>query len=250
MVVVLLQILIAVFIVSLVSILGIFIFLKEKIMKKALFLLVSFAAGTFLGVVFLDLLPEALEEGFKETVPVFILLGILSFFVLEKFLCWHHHHTGHEHEEIHGFTYLNIIGDGIHNFLDGAIIAISFMNSTALGIASTIAVIAHEIPQEIGDFAILIYGGFSKAKALVYNFLTALTAIIGALAAYFYSGAVESSNTYIIAFVVGAFTYIASADLIPEIHKEKDLKKSLLQLILLALGIFLIWLVGILFEGH
>ncbi len=244
--IILLQILIAVIIVSLISILGIFIFMKEKIMKRALFLLVSFAAGTFLGVAFLDLLPEALEKGFTGSIPIFILLGILSFFVLEKFLYWHHHHTGEE--EVHGFTYLNIIGDGIHNFLDGAIIAISFMNSTALGIASTIAVIAHEIPQEIGDFAILIYGGFSKAKALVYNFLTALTAVIGALVTYFYSTAVESSNTYIIAFVVGAFTYIASTDLIPEIHKEKNLKKSFLQFVLMVLGIFLIFVIGNIFE--
>ena len=244
--IILLQILIAVIIVSLISILGIFIFLREKILNKILFFLVSFAAGTFLGVAFLDLLPEALEEGFKEAVPIFILLGILSFFVLEKFLYWHHHHTGKE--EVHGFTYLNIIGDGIHNFLDGAIIAISFLNSTALGIVATIAVIAHEIPQEIGDFAILIYGGFSKAKALVYNFLTALTAVIGSLATYFYSSAIESSNTYIIAFVIGAFTYIASTDLIPEIQKEKDLKKSLVQFVLLGLGIFLIWLIGEIFQ--
>lgn len=243
---VLLQILIAVLIVSLVSILGILIFLKKKTLNKILFYLVSFAAGTLLGAAFLDLLPEALEEGFKEAIPIFILLGILSFFVLEKFLYWHHHHTGEE--EVHSFTYLNIIGDGIHNFLDGAIIAISFMNSTALGIASTIAVIAHEIPQEIGDFAILIYGGFSKAKALVYNFLTALTAVIGALATYFYSNAIESSNTYVIAFVVGAFTYIASTDLIPEIQKEKDLKKSFLQFVLMIFGVLLIYIVGNIFE--
>ena len=242
--IIILQILIAVIIVSLISILGIFIFLKQKILNKILFFFVSFAAGTFLGVAFLDLLPEALEEGFNESVPIFILLGILSFFVLEKFLYWHHHHTGHEHEEVHGFTYLNIIGDGVHNFLDGAIIAISFMNSTALGIVSTIAVIAHEIPQEIGDFAILLYGGFSKAKALIYNFLTALTAVVGALVTYFYSSLIESSNTYIISFVIGAFIYIASTDLIPEIQKEKDLKKSFLQFILMVFGILLIFFIG------
>jgi len=246
MVVVLLQILIAVFIVSLVSILGIFIFLKEKIMKKALFLLVSFAAGTFLGVAFLDLLPEALEEGFKETIPIFILLGILSFFVLEKFLYWHHHHTG---EEVHSFTYLNIIGDGIHNFLDGAIIAISFLNSTSLGIAATIAVIAHEIPQEIADFSILIYGGFSRMKALVYNFLTALTAVIGALVTYFYSSAIESSNTYLISFVVGAFTYIASTDLIPEIHEESRGDNRFITTIIFVLGITAVFLFTQWFEG-
>ena len=246
--IVLLQILVAVFIVSLVSVLGILIFFREKTLNKILFYLVSFAAGTLLGAAFLDLLPEALEEGFRESVPVFILIGILSFFVLEKFLHWHHHHAGHEHEEVHGFTYLNIVGDAIHNFLDGAVIAISFMNSTALGIIATIAIIAHEIPQEIADFSILIYGGFSKAKALIYNFLTALTAVVGALAAYFYSNAINNSTIFLTSFAVGGFVYIASTDLIPEIQKEKDLKKSLVQLVLLALGILLIWIVGKLFQ--
>ena len=245
----LLQILIAVIAVSLVSVLGILIFFRKKTLNKILFFLVSFAAGTLLGAAFLDLLPEALEGGFKESVPVFILIGMLSFFILEKFLYWHHHHAGHEHEEVHGFTYLNIVGDGIHNFIDGALIAISFMNNTALGIVTTIAIIAHEIPQEIGDFAILIYGGFSKMKALVYNFLTALTAVIGALAAYFYSSAIESSSIFITSFAVGGFIYIASTDLIPEIHKEKDLKKSLVQLVLLAFGMFLIWFVGEVFQN-
>ena len=217
-------------------------------MNKILFFLVSFAAGTLLGVAFLDLLPEALEEGFKESVPIFILLGILSFFVLEKFLYWHHHHTGHEHEEVHGFTYLNIIGDGVHNFLDGAIIAISFMNNTALGIVTTIAIILHEIPQEIGDFAILIYGGFSRVKALIYNFLTALTAVVGALLAYFYSSLIQNSSTFLTAFAVGGFVYIASTDLIPEIQKEKELKKSFLQFVLMVLGVLLIYIVGNVFE--
>ena len=245
---VLIQIIISVLIVSLVSVLGILIFFREKTLNKILFFLVSFAAGTLLGAAFLDLLPEALKNGFKESVPVFILVGILSFFILEKFLYWHHHHTEHEHEEVHSFTYLNMIGDAIHNFLDGAVIAISFMNSTALGIVTTIAIIAHEIPQEIADFSILIYGGFSRAKALVYNFLTALTAVIGALAAYFYSGAIRDSTILLTSFAAGGFVYIASTDLIPEIHKEKDFKKSLVQLVLLALGIFLIWVVGELFQ--
>ncbi|MBI2659704.1 ZIP family metal transporter [Candidatus Woesearchaeota archaeon] len=247
--IVLIQILIAVLIVSLVSVLGILIFFREKTLNKILFFLVSFAAGTLLGAAFLDLLPEALQGGFKESVPIFILLGILSFFALEKFFYWHHHHTGHEHEEAHGFTYLNMIGDGIHNFLDGAVIAISFMNNTALGIITTIAIIAHEIPQEIADFSILIYGGFSKVKALVFNFLTALTAVLGALAAYFFSSAIENSSVFMTSLAAGGFIYIASTDLIPEIHKEKDFRKSLLQLALLALGILLIWIVGEIFHN-
>lgn len=244
----LIQILIAVFIVSLVSVLGILIFFREKILNKILFFLVSFAAGTLLGAAFLDLLPEALENGFSESVPLFILAGILFFFALEKFFYWHHHHTGHEHEEAHVFTYLNMIGDGIHNFLDGAVIAVSFMNNTTLGVIATIAVIAHEIPQEIADFSILIYGGFSRTKALVLNFLTALTAVLGALAAYFFSSAIENSSIFMTSLAAGGFIYIASTDLIPEIHKEKDFKKSLLQLVLLALGIGLIWLVGKIFR--
>ena len=242
-------ILTAITIVSLISIIGILIFINKKLMDKSLFFLVSFAAGTLLGAAFLDLLPETLENGFNTFIPIFILIGITSFFVLEKFLHWHHHHTEHQHKEVHAFTYLNLIGDGIHNFLDGAIIAVSFMSSTQLGIATTIAIIAHEIPQEIGDFGVLIYGGFSKMKALVFNFLSALTAIIGALVAYFYSSRFENSNLYLSAFAIGGFVYIAGTDLIPEIQKETDLKKSFIQLILMILGIFLIWAVGFIFHG-
>ena len=246
----LLLILSSVLIVSLVSVLGIFVFMRQKTLNRFLFFLVSFAAGTLLGAAFLDLLPEVLEGGFNESIPLLIITGILSFFILEKFLHWHHHHTEHEHEEVHAFTYLNVVGDGIHNFLDGAVIAISFMNSTALGIVTTIAIVAHEIPQEIADFSVLIYGGFSKMKALVYNFLTALTAFIGALVTYFFASFMENSHSYIVSFAIGGFVYIAGTDLIPEIHKEKDAKKSMLQLLMLALGIALIWLVGKVFEGH
>lgn len=245
---VLIQILISVLIVSLVSMLGILIFLKEKTLNRILFYLVSFAAGTLLGAAFFDLLPEALESSSKNAVPVSIMLGILSFFILEKFLSWHHHHT--EKEEVHSFAYMNIIGDGIHNLLDGAVIAVSFLNSTVIGISATIAIIAHEIPQEIGDFAVLLYGGFSKAKALVYNFLTALTAVVGALLAYFYSSSIEGFGSYMTAFAAGGFIYIASTDLIPEIQKEKGLRKSFLQFVLMMLGILLIWSVGKVFEGN
>jgi zinc and cadmium transporter len=238
----LINILIAVLIVSLVSILGILIFLRKKILNKILLLLVGFAAGSLLGAAFIDLLPEVVENGFSEITPIIILAGILFFFILEKFMHWHHHHT-HE-KETHSFTYLNIIGDAVHNFLDGAVIAVAFINSTALGIVTTIAIIAHEIPQEISDFAILIYGGFSKTKALVYNFITALTAVLGALVAFFYNDIIESSETVFLSLAIGFFIYIAATDLIPEIQKEKDIKKSSMQLLMLILGIFVIWFVG------
>ena len=245
--IVLLQILIAVLVVSLISFVGTFFLFNKQLLNKTLFFMVSFAAGALLGAAFLDLLPEALKSGFKNIVPIFILIGILSFFILEKFLYWHHHHTGKK--EIHPFTYLNLIGDGVHNLLDGAVIAISFLNSTSLGTVTTIAIIAHEIPQEIGDFAILIYGGFSKFKALIYNFLTALTAVAGALIAFFYSSYIQNSSTYLTALAAGGFIYIASTDLIPEIQKEKDLKKSFFQFLFLILGILLIWIASKIFKG-
>ena len=243
---VLIQISIAIFIVSIISLIG-NLFLFPKFLKKALFFMIAFSAGALLGAAFLDLLPEALGSGLKQNVPIFILIGMLSFFIIEKFLHWHHHHT--KGKEIHAFAYLDLIGDGVHNFTDGIIIAISFMSSTTLGIVTTIAVIAHEIPQEIGDFALLIYGGFSVAKANFFNFLTALTAFFGAFLAYFYSGYVQNSNVYMTAFSVGGFIYIASSDLIPEIHKEKNLKKSFFQFIFLVLGVLLIWLVSKIFEN-
>ena len=243
---ILFKILIAVLIVSIISLAGI-LFLMAKILKKALFYMVAFSAGALLGAAFFDLLPEAMGNGFNESVPVLMLIGILSFFVIEKFLHWHHHHT--EKKDVHSFTYMNILGDGVHNFTDGVIIAIAFLSSTAAGIATTIAIIAHEIPHEIGNFAILLYGGFSKSKAVFYNFLSALTAVLGALAAYFYSTKIQNVNLFIGAFAVGGLIYIATTDLIPEIHKETEIKKSAIQLTLMVVGILLIWIVSKMFEG-
>ena len=243
---ILFQILIAVFIVSAISLIGNFL-LVTKFLKKALFYMVAFSAGALLGAAFLDLLPEALESGLPQRVPLFIIIGILIFFIIEKFLHWHHHHT--EKKDIHTFTYLNIIGGSVHNFTDGVIIAISFISSPAIGIATTIAIVAHEIPHEVGNFAILIYGGFSRMKATVYNFLSALTAFFGATAAYFFSNKIENINFYIGALAIGGLVYIATTDLIPEIHKETDAKKTFVQFILMVFGIFLIWAAKRLFEG-
>ena len=243
---VLLQILIAVFIVSAISLIGNFL-LVTKFLKKTLFYMVAFSAGALLGAAFLDLLPEALASSLRQRVPLFIILGILIFFIIEKFLHWHHHHT--EENDIHTFTYLNIVGDGVHNFTDGVIIAIAFINSTAIGIATTIAIVAHEIPHEVGNFAILIYGGFSRMKATIYNFLSALTAFLGAMAAYFFSNKIENINFYIGAIAIGGLVYISTTDLIPEIHKETEIKKTFVQFVLMVLGIFLIWAAKRFFEG-
>ncbi len=240
----LINILISVIIVSLISLIGAFILLKKKNLNKLLSLMISFSAGTLLGAAFLDLLPEIIESKINRMLPYMILLGILTFFVLEKIIKWHHHHKG---SEIHSFTYLNLIGDSLHNFIDGAIIATSFIVSTQLGIVTSIAIFFHEIPQEIGDLSLLLYGGFSKTKALMFNFLTALTAIFGAIIAYLFSSYIASFAPYLTAFAIGVFIYIGAADLIPELHKENAVKKSITQFLFLIFGIILIAIVSSIF---
>jgi zinc and cadmium transporter len=234
----LILILVSTFLVSTISIIGIlFLVLRKKVLDKILLMLVSFASGSLLGGAFLHLIPEALSP-YDEIVFIVILVGILVFFLLEKSL-WKH---CHEKEcPVHPFAYLNLFGDGLHNFIDGMIIAASFLVSIPLGTAATIAVISHEVPQEIGDFGILVYGGLSKNKALFYNFLTAITAIAGAMFTYaFYE--VIPKMAYLLAFAAGSFIYIATTDLIPEMRKERKLTVSFAQFILLLAGIMLMWL--------
>jgi len=235
-------ILLSTFLVSLISLVGIFfITLKEQVFKKILLFLVSFASGTLLGAAFLHLIPESLFpdtlSAYNETAVIAILIGILVFFLLEKSL-WKHCHQ--RECPIHTFAYLNLLGDGIHNFIDGVVIAASFLVSIPLGAATTLAVIAHEIPQEIGDFGILVYGGLSKVRALSYNFLSAIIAIFGATIMYFFSPSLPSL-AYLLAFAAGGFIYMATTDLIPELHKETEPSKSAVQFFLLSLGITLMW---------
>ncbi len=231
----LVYILLAVTLVSLISLVGVIaLSLKKKLLKKMLFFFVSFATGTLMAAAFLDLLPEAIEYGVPN-IYLFPVLGIVSFFIIEKFIYWHHHHAGEK--DIHPFTYLNLVGDGVHNFIDGIVIAASFLHSVPLGVATTIAIILHEIPQEIGDFSILVYGGFSQMKALFFNFLTALTAVIGALVGFFFLTSFEHFLPYLLAFAAGHFIYIAAVDLIPELREERNVKASFLQLIAIILGI-------------
>ena len=233
--------LISILIVSALSLVGVlYLSINEKTLKKILFYLVSFAAGGLLGAAFLDLLPEA-DGGIAYA---YVLAGLVFFFLIENFLHWHHVH--HEKKEAHSFAYMNLVGDGVHNLIDGAIIAGSYLVSVPLGVVTTIAVILHEIPQEFGDFAVLIYGGFTKGKALFYNFLTALTAFIGAGLAYYFSTAVQNFNSYLIPFAAGGFIYIATVDLLPALRREteKDFHKSVAQTIFVILGIVMIWLAG------
>jgi zinc and cadmium transporter len=237
----------AVILVSLISLVGIItLALKETRLKKIIFFLVSFAAGSLLGAAFLDLIPEAIEGELNSAIFIYILGGIILFFLLEKFLYWTHCHEGVC--DVHTFSYLNLFGDGMHNFIDGAIIATGFLSSTPLGLITTLAIIFHEIPQELGDFSVLVYGGFSRKKALFYNYLCSLTAILGALVGYFFNSLFANLNSLMLAFAAGGFIYIACVDLIPELHKERNLKTSLLQIILIVLGISLIWMVKLLFS--
>jgi zinc and cadmium transporter len=229
-------ILASVTIVSLIAFVGIiFIGLREKLLKRVTMVLVGFASGTLLGGAFLHLLPESLNSGGDSTIMFFyVILGIVSFFAMEKFLYWRHCHE--EECPIHMFVYLNLVGDGIHNFIDGMIIAATFMLSFSLGFATTLAVIFHEIPQEIGDFGILIYGGLSKRKALTYNFISAVTAILGAMITYF-SAYLQGIETLLVPFAAGGFIYIAATDLMPELHKKRSGSESLIQLLFILLGI-------------
>ncbi|MBS7632405.1 ZIP family metal transporter [Candidatus Bathyarchaeota archaeon] len=223
--------------VSLISLIGvIFVGLKEAILKRILMILVGFSSGTLLGSAFLDLLPEALNESELGMVSTFslVILGIVVFFALEKFLYWRHCHEGEC--EAHMFAYLNLVGDGTHNLIDGMIIAAAFLFSPSLGLSTTLAVAFHEIPQEIGDFGVQVYGGLGKKKALAFNFISALTAVLGALIVYFLSH-VKDVVAYLVPFAAGGFIYIAATDLMPELHKKTRLTESVVQLLSILLGI-------------
>ncbi len=231
--------LISVFLVSLISFVGVFFLaVKKSVLQRILFFLVSFAAGSMLGGAFIHLLPEAVDQlglGFKFSLP--ILGGVLAFFILEKFIAWRHCHIPTSRKHPHPLALMNLVGDAFHNFIDGVVIAASFMTDFSLGMVTSLAVVFHEIPQEIGDFGVLVYGGFSKGKALLFNFASALTAVLGAILTLFLGSRLLGVIPLVIPFTAGGFLYIAGSDLIPELHKETDVLKSGLQLLGLLLGI-------------
>jgi len=227
--------------ISLLSLAGVVaLSLKEKALNQILLLLVGFSAGTLAGGAFLHLLPEALEALKPGETFVYALVGFTFFFLMERILYWRHCHEGHC--DVHAFSYLNLFGDGLHNFIDGLVIAGSFLGGIPLGIATTIAVVSHEIPQEIGDFAVLIYGGFSKGRALAYNLLSGLTAVAGGVIGYFLASSISGFSAALLPLTAGGFIYIAASDLIPELHKEKNPNKANLAFILFILGLLFMWL--------
>jgi zinc and cadmium transporter len=239
---------ISVFIVSLISLIGVFtLSIEPKKLYKFLIYFVSLSAGTLMGDAFIHLIPEAFKDSEKEIyVSLFILLGILVFFLLEKVLHWRHCHEEPCEEHPHPFSFIILFGDAVHNFIDGLIIAASFIISAPVGIATTTAVIFHEIPHEIGNFGSLVYGGFSRKKALIYNFISALFAILGALTVLLINSEMNLTQ-FLIPFAAGGFIYVAGTDLIPELHKHNETRQGIFQALTFVLGIAI--MLGLLLIG-
>ena len=232
------QTLLAVGVISAVSLVGaLTLVLASSLLNRILLVLISFAAGALLGDAFIHLLPEIAESdrGLDLTASMAVLGGITAFFLLEKVLHWHHAHFPSE-EVVHPVAVSNVVGDSLHNFVDGAIVAGSFLASPQLGLATTIAVALHEIPQELGDFGILVHAGLKPKRALALNFLSGLAAVAGGVATLLLTS-LEGIEHFLIPFSAGAFVYIASTDLIPELHKEPEPGKSFVQALALIVGI-------------
>jgi len=234
-----LYILISSFLISLISMIAVFFLsIKKKLLSKLVLFLVSLSTGTLMGGAFLHLLPEGAENLDIEKMFVVVLLAFVFFFMMEKILHWKHCHK--QGCEIHTFGKMSLFGDAIHNFIDGLIIASAFLVDIRLGFITTIMIASHEIPQEIGDFGVLIHAGYERRKALIMNFLVSLTVVLGAVVGYFIN---KDILIYLIPFAAGGFIYISASDLIPELRKEKDLKKSLLQFAIFLIGILIMYLV-------
>ncbi len=229
-------------IVSLLSLIGALLFLMgDAVIGPFITYSLAVSSGVMLGSVFFDVLPESIAL-FPDGALGVTLAGFIGFFALEKLLSWHHHTQGdhlEDHEEKPVAT-LTLLGDGIHNFVDGIVIASGYLVSVPIGISTTIAVIAHEIPHEMSDFLVLLHAGLPKSKALLYNFFSALTAVVGACVVLFFSLRVESLGRFLLPFAAGNFLYIAATDLVPELLKKRRLNVSIIQIVLLVSGVLLI----------
>lgn len=232
---------------------AIFLLLSPAWRARLLPGMVSFAIGTLLGAAFLGLLPEALESpgaANGHSVMATVLAGLLVFFLLEKMVLWRHCHTNEcethapdvEHSRASAAGYLILIGDGIHNLVDGVLIAAAFLTDLHLGVITSLAVVAHEIPQELGDFAILLHSGFSRGRALLFNALSGLTMVIGGVVAFFFLSHTEQVIPYVLAIAASSFIYIAVADLIPGLHKRLEMHVTVQQVVLILSGVAVIYL--------
>lgn len=231
---------------SLVALTGIlFLFLGYEKFKKYLPYLISFSVGTFLAVVFFELLPESIEMAGAELASLHVLIGFLFFFIFSRVLHWYHHHEEGccDHEQIKVGGYLVLVGDLLHNFIDGIIIALAFMADFNIGVITTVAVLFHEFPQEASDFFVMVNSGFTKSKALLFNFLVSFSTIVGAVLAYFLANKMEILIGPALGIVAGNFLYIAASDLIPELSQnKKDIWK---QLFFILLGVVIIYILSI-----
>lgn len=241
--------LVSVFIISLLSLVGaVFILFQKNTLSRVITYSLAFSSGVLLGSAFLELMPEALSL-YPDGAFLWVLVGFITFFSLEKLIQWHHHVEGrHEHDE-KPLAYLTLIGDGIHNFADGAVIAASYLVSVPLGVTTTIAVAAHELPHELSDFLILLHGGLSNKRALFYNFLSATTAILGALFVLTATAQFSDLEKYLVPFAAGNFLYIAASDLVPELLTKRHNHTSFLQVVLLIAGALLIPVIARFFGG-
>jgi len=240
----------SVLVVSLISLVGIFtLAVDESRLKRLVFYLVALSVGALLGDVFIHIIPEVLENSANSILTsTYILVGVLLFFVLEKFLHWRHTH-GCEKEGCHEHSSLGakpigqiiLVSDGLHNFIDGIIIGASYLVSVPFGLATTLAVVLHEIPQEFGNFGVLLHSGFNKKKALLYNFFSALFAFIGVLIPLLLTNVSETLVSIVLPIAAGGFVYIAGSDLIPELHKEVGFRKSFSQFIFIIIGVLLMY---------
>ena len=229
---------VSVFLVSLISLIGIGALLLHKETQKITFLLVSFAVGGLFGDAFIHLLPESFEElGNNLITPLWVILGIMIFFVMEKFLRWRHCHLSEDTQHVHPVVAMNLVGDAVHNLIDGMVIAATYLVSFPLGVTTTLAIVLHEIPQEMGDFGVLIHGGLSPRKALTFNFISALFAVIGAVLSLAIGPHIQGYTVALVPITAGGFIYIAGSDLLPELHHDVEIGKSILQFALILLGI-------------
>ena len=245
----------ATIVISLTAFIGFFtLSLNEKTLHRMLFVLVAYSAGTILGAALFDLLPEAVELVDEALVFPLVAGGFVFFLFLERVIYWYHGH-GHVQELEHGdekvtkgFAYLNLIGDFIHNFIDGMIIAAGFINGFTVGLTTAIAVLFHELPQEMGDYGILVYAGIERKRALVLNFLAAISVVVGGVFGSLFIASVEELGGWMVAFSAGAFLFLSASELIPKMLEEDDKGRAVIQLAILVLGMLTIYSLGIVFP--
>ncbi len=239
----LVQIIIATGLVSMGSLIGIMtISFNRLVLQRFLINLVALSAGTLLAGAFVHLLPESIEELGPQLPLALTLFSFVGFFIVEKLLRWRHCHD-EAHCEQHTMGYMNLLGDAIHNILDGIVIAGAFMTSTGLGIATTMAIVMHEVPQEIGDFGVLLHSGFSRAKALFFNLIVGITSVLGGILGFYAAGHVEGLAPYLLPIAAGGFIYIAASDLIPEMNKTTSWKRTLSIIATFFVGVTLMFLI-------